>query len=124
MKKIFFLFLFVIISKTGYAQLNPGDYTYHNNEVILKFTVEDGGMTLKNLVLVYINSKTIEMGEGSWFMVNMRGADPSYSGPSGWYQFQTENCNFDFNEPGPQLTLSRFSCQNNNEDVKLVLNKK
>ena len=123
MKKLFLFLLFAFISKISFAQLSDGDYTYSNAEIILNFTVADDGQTLNNVVLVYNNTKSIETGKGNWFFMNLRGASPDYNGPTAWYQFQTDQCNFDFELPASQLVLSRFDCKNKKTEAKFVLNR-
>ena len=123
MKKLFLLLFFAFSSTLSFAQLSDGNYTYSNDEIILKFTVSDGGQTLNNVVLVYNNTKSIETGKGNWFFINLNGASPDYSGPTAWYQFQTDQCNFEFDLPSSQLVLSRFDCKNKKTEAKFVLNR-
>jgi hypothetical protein len=66
-------------------------------------------------------SKKNDKGSGEWFRVNIHGADPEYDGPLGWYQFQTTNCNYSFNEPSSELVLSKYDCKNGEPEAEYTL---
>jgi hypothetical protein len=43
---------------------------------------------------------------------------------SEWYEFQTAECNYDFDTPTGKLVLSQFDCKKGQKDVKYTLTKK
>jgi hypothetical protein len=112
MKKITILLAIAFLSSfTSFAQISEGKFTYSNNELSLTFTTIDGGWGLSDIVITYKNTGKTATGVGEWFKVNMNGADPDYSGPEGWYQFETTECYFEFNTPSDTLLLME-GCKN------------
>jgi hypothetical protein len=94
----------------SFSQMEDGNYTYANSEFTLSFTIGEDGWEIFNIVIMDNANGDFEEGTGEWFKVNMNGADEDYEGPEGWYQFQTDNCKFDFNEAIDDLYLNRFEC--------------
>jgi hypothetical protein len=124
MKNLFFALILMLCSKLSFAQMEDGNYTYSNKEITLNFTISDLGFTISNIVVTNTIIGKKYNGSGEWFQVNPRGVDPNYQGPFGWYQFSTDECNFDFEVPVNELILNQFDCKNGSASVKLKLTKK
>lgn len=110
MKKIFLATLAFFALGYSFSQMEDGEYTYSNSEIILMFTIGGGGWEIYDIVLVKTSTDDSMGGTGEWFKVNMNGVDEEYSGPQGWYQFQTDDCRYDFNEANDELRLHQFDC--------------
>jgi hypothetical protein len=93
--------------------MSDGIYSFKNSELTLSFKVDGDGYDIYNVILTYHSNGQKEYGTGQWFKVNMNGVDPDYSGPNGWYQFQTSRCNYSFNETTNKLTLEQYDCTQN-----------
>ncbi len=114
----------MILTNIAFSQLSDGKYSYANNEITLSFFVRKGGTELRNVRLIDNYSKETHLGSGNWFSVNLNGAGPDYSGPVGWYQFQTQYCNFDFELDKEDLILNQFDCKNKRSSKKIILKSK
>ena len=121
MKKLFFALALIFCSTLAFAQLEDGTYTYSNAEIKLNFTIAEGGFVIYEILLTNVKTGVKLEGSGSWFMVNQRatGADTS-----GWYQIQTEACNYDFDVPTNELILNQFDCKDGSTSKKIKLTKK
>jgi hypothetical protein len=121
MKNLFFALILMLCSKLSFAQLANGNYTYSNNDITLKFSISNNGFAMSNIVLTNNLSAKKYNATGEWFMVNQRatGADTS-----GWYQIQTEACNYDFDVPANELILNQFDCKDGSTSKKFKLTKK
>ena len=123
MKKVIYLLTmsFMFFVQTTLAQMDDGQYTFTNDKVTLKLTVIDDGWTISTVTLINNLSKKTSKGTGEWFKVNPNGVDEDYQGPWGWYQFQTTECNYDFNVPKDKLILNQFDCTNGQPKVEYRL---
>lgn len=109
--KRFFLLLMIIVPLLGYAQLNDGNYFFRNSDgVTCTINASGGGWTIN--VELKDGSKTYK---GSGVFRNEHGL--------GWYEFQTPECNFEFDEPNDTITISRFDCKANVSESKYILTK-
>jgi len=113
--------ILISLSCSAFCQLQNGKYKYSNTETAISFTIRDDGHTITDIKLLDKKTNKTFIATGEWFEVNTSGADPGYNGPSGWYQFQTSQCNYDFNTPGSKLTLSQFDCKNGQKEKKQQL---
>jgi hypothetical protein len=118
MKKFYLTLFAFFICGFSYAQMTDGNYTYKNAELTLSFTIAGDGWEIYNIVLTNTTNGRKENATGEWFKVNMNGVEEDYSGPEGWYQFQTDNCNYDFNEATNKLVLQKFDCAKNPGDSR------
>lgn len=110
MNKFYLTLLTFFICSFSYSQLSDGNYTFKNADFTLSFTIASDGWEMNDVVLTNMKTGKKENAIGEWFKVNMNGADADYSGPEGWYQFQTTQCNYDFNVPTSKLILQQFDC--------------
>ncbi len=118
----YFVFLSTLLSLNAYSQMQSGDYTFTNNQYEFDFTLSDGGWVISS---IQINGSKEILLDGYWFKVNLNGADPDYDGPEGWYEFQTEQCNYAFDMPiNDKLTLNSFECKNSSKNKTIVLSRK
>lgn len=117
--KSLLLYISVFFSSISvlHAQIDDGKYTYSNDEIIFSFEVSDYGWTVSSVKITIIKTNQAYYGQGEWFKINPNGVDEDYSGPLGWYQLQTNNCEYQFDEPtGNTLVLSEIGCKNGNVD--------
>jgi hypothetical protein len=124
MKNLFYFIVFLFYSNVSFAQLEDGNYSYSNKEITLNFTISEVGFTISNIVVTNTILGKKYNGSGEWFQVNPKGVDPNYQGPFGWYQFSTDECNYDFEVPFNELILNQFDCKNGSASVKFKLVKK
>ena len=121
MKK-YLIFLLTFVSLNTFSQMQSGDYTFTNNENEFNFTISDGGWVIS---FIQINGSKEILKDGYWRKVNMNGVDEDYDGPDGWYEFQTDQCNYDFNMPiNNKLTLNSFDCKYSSKNKTIVLSRK
>jgi hypothetical protein len=126
MKKVIYILTmsFLFFVQTTLAQMDDGEYTFSNDKVTLKLTVIDDGWTISTVTLTNNMSKKTSKGTGEWFKVNPNGVDEDYQGPLGWYQFQTTDCNYDFEVPKEKLILNQYDCSNGqSKDEYTLINK-
>lgn len=122
MKKFYLIILVFFIYGFSYAQMSDGNYTFKNADFTLTFTISSDGLEMNDVVLTNLKTGKKENAIGEWFKLNMNGADADYSGPEGWYQFQTTKCNYDFNVPTSKLILRQFDCDDvYGKSIKYVL---
>ena len=121
MKYVLLILFFLFFFENGFSQLNNGNYTFKSSEFTLSFTISNEGWDVTKVVLVNNKTGQKEYGSGEWFRVNRNGADADYSGPDGWYQFQTSNCNYSFDEPNSKLVLQQYDCAKNRKDMTYTL---
>jgi hypothetical protein len=114
MRHLFLSVMFFIFSNAVFAQLDDGSYKYTNNEITLSFKIEENGWKISNITLTNNVSKKTLTGTGNYMK----------AGSIFWYQFQTTECNYDFDVPISMLTLSQFDCKNGKKDRKYVLTRK
>lgn len=110
MNKFYLTLLTFLICGFSYSQMSDGNYTFKNADFTLTFTIASDGWEMNDVVLTNMKTGKKENAIGEWFKVNMNGADADYSGPEGWYQFQTTKCNYDFNVTTNKLILKQFDC--------------
>jgi hypothetical protein len=102
--------------------MEDGHYTYSNSEIILMFTIGGGGWEIYEIILIKKSLDGLTGGTGKWFKVNLNGVDEDYKGPEGWYQFQTNDCRYEFDEANDELRLHQFDCIGNpNGAVEYIL---
>ena len=121
MKYIFFIICICFFTSYSFSQMDNGNYVYKNSDFTLSFTIENGGWEISNIILLNNKTGKKEKGSGIWFKVNRNGADADYSGPDGWYQFQTSKCNFSFDEPTSKLILQQYECVTTSRDMSFTL---
>ena len=110
MKKIYLTLLALFTLGYSFSQMEDGEYIYSNSEITLMFTIGGAGWEIYDIALVKNATDDSMGGTGEWFKVNMNGVDEDYEGPEGWYQFQTDDCRYDFNEAKDELKLNQFDC--------------
>lgn len=116
MKKSFLsltLILF-LISQNLFSQLADGKYTFSNNVISLDFTVSENGQTISSATIVNATTKKTSTGKGIYRSANN----------IEWYEFQTSDCNYEFDIPTDKLVLSQFDCKNGLQTTKYTLTKK
>lgn len=121
MKNVLLILFVLIFFRNGFSQLNNGSYTFKSAELTLSFTISNEGWDVSKVVLLNNKTGQKEFGSGEWFRVNRNGADADYSGADGWYQFQTSNCNYSFDEPNSKLVLQQYDCAKNRKDMTYTL---
>jgi hypothetical protein len=114
---LFVLFLF----GNGFSQLNNGNYTFKSADFTLSFTISSEGWDVSQIILLNNKTGQKEYGSGEWFRINKNGVDEDYSGPDGWYQFQTGKCNYSFDEPTSKLVLEQYDCVVNRREMTYTL---
>jgi len=123
MKKIIYYLTTMLLftAQTAFSQMNDGQYTFANNEVTLELTITGNGWTISSATLTNKTTKKISTGKGEY-----RHANNVASGINliEWYEFQTTDCNYDFDIPTDKLALSQFDCKNGQQTVKFNLSKK
>ena len=120
--KILFLLYFICLNIKSHAQMNDGLYSFANDEIKLSFVVEEWGWKISSATITVLKTNQKFNGKGEWFKVNPNGIDEDYDGPMGWYQGQTDICNFEFDEPkNNTLILSSFDCVNGMKEEAFTL---
>ena len=126
MKKILAIVISSCLALSVFGQLNSGTYVFKSgdpnfhwqefwNYGALKyqdfvFTVSIGGIGW-DIESIQFNKREEVLKDGYWRTVNMNGVDENYDGPTGWYEFQTDQCNYSFDEPqNGRIILHRFDC--------------
>ncbi|MFM7234724.1 MAG: hypothetical protein ACKOZM_09040 [Flavobacteriales bacterium] len=106
---------FLFLANNALAQMSDGKHTYANKEVTVELSVTDGGWTITTAKVTDNVTKKSSVGKGAYRTTN--GVE--------WYEFQTAECNYDFDAPAAgKLTLSQFDCKNGQKDIKYTLTKK
>lgn len=101
--------------------MEAGEYSFANGDDLFKFTISDDGWAISS---VEINGTKETLIDGYWKEVNENAVEDDYDGPEGWYEFQTEQCNYNFDAPiNGKLKLVSFDCKNtsNNKTVELTI---
>lgn len=103
MKKFTFLSaLLCLFSFSLHAQMEAGKYIYSNSELKLELVISDEGRTISSATLFRnLGSKPI-LGKGIFREAN----------DIQWYEFQTAECNYDFDPAADKLLLTEFDCKN------------
>lgn len=96
--------------------MSDGYYVYKNSELTISFKIQNGGWDINNIVLTNNKTGNKVYGSGYWHKVNMNGVDDDYSGPEGWYEFQTSNCNYSFDGSYTKIVLEKYDCKTNSAD--------
>jgi hypothetical protein len=96
---LFSLSVFFLSINVAFAQLKDGKYTFSNDEITFSFDISDYGWVISYAKIIIKKSNNTYIGKGEWFKVNTNGMEEDYSGPLGWYQFQIDDCAFEFDEP-------------------------
>ncbi len=114
-KAIYYLTTLLFFSThTVFSQMAEGQHTFANNEVTLELTISDNGWTISSATLTNKTTKKTSTGKGEYRHANN----------IEWYEFQTTDCNYDFDIPTDKLALSQFDCKNGQQTVKFNLSKK
>ena len=121
MKNVLLILFVLFFFRNGFSQLNNGSYTFKSAEFTLSFTISNEGWDVSKVILLNNKTGQKEYGSGEWFRVNRNGADADYSGPDGWYQFQTSKCSYSFDEPNSKLVLQQYDCVTNRKDMSYIL---
>ena len=116
MKKTIYLLAVscLFITNSAFSQMSDGKHSYASKEVTLELSITDGGWTISSASVTDNTTKKTSTGKGVY---------RSASGAE-WYEFQTAECNYDFDTPTGKLVLSQFDCKNGQKDVKYTLIKK
>ncbi|CAN5915503.1 hypothetical protein BH11BAC7_BH11BAC7_26270 [soil metagenome] len=108
MKKLIFLII-LIIPLTNYAQLVDGNYIYNDSKgVACNINVSQSGFAIS---VVLKDGNNTYKGTGTFR--NEHG--------QGWYEFQTPECNFEFDVPNDSIIISKFDCKSDEGGKKYVL---
>lgn len=114
-KAIYFLTICLCFaSQPAFSQMADGQYTFANNEITLELTITGDGWTISSATLTNNTTRKTLTGKGIYRQANN----------VKWYEFQTAECNYDFDVPTDQLTLNQFDCKNGQPSVKFTLTKK
>jgi hypothetical protein len=116
MKKSF-CFLAIILAFNSFdslAQLQDGQHTFSNQSITLTLVMTDDGSTIASASVTNKITKKTSTGKGNYRTANN----------VEWHEFQTNDCNYDFDIAGNKLTLSQFDCKNGGKSVKYTLIKK
>ena len=112
---IYFLTLILFLTaQTSFSQMADGKYTFENNEMTLELTITDGGWIISSATLTNATTKKTSTGKGYYRTAN------NFE----WYEFQTTECNYDFDVPVDKLVLNQFDCKNGQQSIKYTLIKK
>jgi hypothetical protein len=116
MKKSLFILAitFAFNSFDSLAQLADGQHTFVNQNITLTLVMTDDGSTIASASVTNKITKKTSTGKGSYRTANN----------VEWYEFQTNDCNYDFDVTGNKLTLSQFDCKNGGKSAKYTLIKK
>lgn len=116
MNKIILLFagLLCFAIQPLFAQLQDGQHTFSNQSITLTLVMTDDGSTIASASVTNKITKKTSTGKGNYRTANN----------VEWYEFQTNDCNYDFDIAGNKLTLSQFDCKNGGKSVKYTLIKK
>lgn len=116
MKKAIYYLTTVLFfaTQTAFAQMNDGQYTFAKNEVTLELTITGGGWTISSATVTNNTTKKTSTGKGKYRKANN----------VEWYEFQTTDCNYDFDVPVDKLVLNQFDCKNGQQSIKYTLTKK
>lgn len=85
-------------------------YTYANKEITLTFTIIEGGFKITDINLTNNSTKKIVTGTGEMMKYSM----------NVWYQFQTKDCDFEFDVPENKMILSQFCGKAKSKKYELV----
>ncbi len=114
-KTIYYLTTMILFTaQTAFSQMNDGQYTFANNKVTLELTITDYGRTISSATVTNNTTKKTSTGKGEYRHANN----------DGWYEFQTTDCNYDFDVPADKLFLTQFDCKNGQQSIKYTLTKK
>jgi hypothetical protein len=87
---------------------------FEDNQLSIELTIIDNGWTISSVVLTNLSTKKTSIGQGLFRSENN----------IEWYEFQTDDCNYDFDVPTENLILNQFDCKNKQSAVKFTLTKK
>jgi len=110
-KSTILLFLF---SQNLFSQMDDGKYKFSNNVISLDFTVSENGQTISSASIVNATTKKTSTGQGIYRSANN----------IEWYEFQTSDCDYEFDIPTDKLVLSQFDNKNGLQTTKYTLTKK
>ena len=101
-------------AQIAFSQMNDGQYTFANNKVTLNLTITGNGWTISSATVTNNTTKKTSTGKGEYRHANN----------VEWYEFQTIDCNYDFDVPADKLVLNQFDCKNGQQSIKYTLTKK
>ncbi len=108
-------FILCLSFQTAYSQIKDGDYRFANNEVTLDLTITGGGLVISSARVTYSNTKKSSIGKGKYATDNNN---------ISWYEFQTSDCNYDFDVLNDLLILSQHECKKGQQKMQFHLQKK
>ena len=116
MKKQFVTIIsFLLLSYCSLAQMDDGTYNFENAKIKLTLVVVGDGHTIESATIKDIGTGKEEKGTGEFMSAN----------ETGWYQFQTEICNYEFDlKNATSISLSQYECKNGIKPSKYILKKK
>lgn len=104
----------LFLSQNVFSQMSDGKYKFSNNAITLDFTISENGQTISSASVYNSATKQTSTGTGAFRSANN----------IEWYEFQTSNCNYEFNIPTDILTLTPFDCKSGPPVVNYKLTKK
>ena len=113
-----------LINFNSFAQLEDGIHYYTNDDLRVDLNITEGGLTIESVIILDRNTGEKQEGTGVWHKINLQGADDGYDGPEGFYEFQTNECNYEFDAPfeiTDKIILSQFDCLNGKASLKYTL---
>lgn len=113
MKKAIYYLTTALLFATqiAFAQMADGNYTFTNNDVTLELAITGGGWTISSATVTNNITKKASTGKGEYRHANN----------VEWYEFQTSDCNYDFDVPTNRLLLNQFDCKNGEQSIKYTL---
>lgn len=121
--KTVLIVLLVFLTFTSYSQLEDGRFIYSSDDFELIIDISDYGEKIENVHLFYKKTMVIEKGDGYWQQVNENTIDDNYTGPLGWYEFQTDKCNYSIDIEESSIKVSRYDCKDGSKSSEFVLKK-
>ena len=114
MKKIIYSFILAFFfSNVAFSQMADGDYKFADKEITLHFKITDNGFAISSITLTNNSNQKNISAKGELMK----------AGAVVWYQFQTSECNYEFDVPTAKLILSKFECKNGQKPKKYQLSK-
>lgn len=111
------LFLFLLTGPAAAQLLDDGTHVFENDSMQLEVTLSSSGWTLeKATILDKVNGSRMS-GGGEYR------SSPGSGDDSGWYEFQSAECNHEFevNTADESIRLSRYDCKNGSPAYEGIL---
>jgi hypothetical protein len=115
MKKnaLFITALFLNINSL-FAQMDDGIHIYENNLFKVEMAISNGGQNIASAKITDKETNKTSIGSGIY----------RNNGDMYWYELQTNECNYDFNEPKQDvMLLNRFDCKTGAQNTSIKLMK-